>query len=189
MRRGYAACLFVLTIILLGCGGGDNGPPGGGGGGGPGYCVGSFIGGRAETGSTGLCNNCSVQMNAATVDDDETSFASLNFGIGGGQLIIRAVAPSGVTFPAEVDSGALMRFPSGSYPSVSVRFNTYREGASVDTLEGGASATFGGITGGGGDHYYQLSASGEFDTLEAVVELVGNQENISVLLYEFCGDR
>lgn len=178
-RRDFG---LMVSALLAGCGSGGDGN-------GTGYCQAGFVGGSSVTLSTAACNNCEVNNEGSpTIDGNAGSFATLTYGVGGGQLSLRAVAPAGTAFPAGANAGALMQFPGGTFTNVGVRFNSYRSGSPVGTAEGGEFTNVGSLRP-GMDHYYNVSPSGEFDTLEAVVSLSGNAEATDVRLYEFCGHR
>jgi hypothetical protein len=176
-----AAVLMGLALALSACGGTD----------GAGYCVGSFQGGSTSWG----CTSCSGVDPLDDEDDfqraiDNKSGTATSFGLGtGGQITITAKAPAGMSFPAGVDAGALMRFPTGSYASIGMQFNTYRNGVRVDSGKGNASAVGGTVSGAGQDTYYPFTTTGTFDTLEAVVSVSGNNGNVDFRLAELCGDR
>ena len=177
------AILALLASLLAACGGG--------GGGDSSFCVGSFQGGSTDW----SCTNCSGVDPLDDEDDfdpaiDNHSGTSQAFGLdGGGQIVIRAEAPAGMTFPSGVDAGALMRFPAGTYAEIGVRFNLYRNGVLVDEGVGGAVAAGGNVPGAGGKHYYTVEPTLEFDRIDAVVHVTGNIENAAFVMYEFCGDR
>lgn len=178
--RSLVSLAFIW--LLASCGGGADGA---------GYCVGSFEGGSTEWG----CTSCSGVDPLDDEDDfkpaiDNKSGTARGFGLGaGGQITIRATAPAGMSFPAGVDAGALMRFPTGNFASIGVQFNTYRNGVRVDSARGNASAVGGTVAGAGQDTYYPFTSTGAFDALEAVVSVSGNNSNVNFRLAEFCGDR
>lgn len=189
----FKVAILVTSLVVAGCGGGGGGGgSGGGNSGGSGYCVGSFLGGD----TTWSCNNCSgldpLDDNddfSPSIDDDSGSYTSFGISPGGGQVTVTAIAPSGTTFPAGVDAGALMRFPSGSFTNVGVRFNTYNNSTPVDSQAGGATTAVGNVPGAGSDTYYEITPSGGFTKLEAVITLSGNPDRADFRLYEFCGDK
>lgn len=183
MRQLKSAFCACVALMAGACGGGGDGSSGGGS---LGYCSGSFAGGLATVESA--CPVCSVDSPAASIDDNGQSFATITYGPSGGNVVIRASAPEGMTFPTGANAGALMRFPTGIFTSIGVRFNTYRDGQPVDTLSGGALTVVGSYDN-PNDNYLSLTTSGEIDTIEAVVTLSGNAQSESVRLYEFCGDR
>jgi hypothetical protein len=178
---------FGLLVLLAACGsGGSSDTPAAG------YCAGSFAGGSTSW----ACNNCGGldplddhDDFAPSIDNDAASYTSFSVGAGGGEVIVRAVAVDGHTFPADVDAGTLMRFPPGLFSSISVRFNTYNSSTPVDAQQGGSTAAAGNVAGAGSDTYYGLTSSDAFDTLEAVVSVSGNSEPAWFRLYEFCGDK
>ncbi|TAJ52312.1 MAG: hypothetical protein EPN60_03415 [Nevskiaceae bacterium] len=164
----------ALALLLAACGGGDGG-----------YCTGSFQGGDHNV----VCTNCSWDRPEAAIDNDPGSYASLIIGSGGGAVTLRGYAPEGLSFPANVDAGALMRFPPGNFVNTSVRFNSYNGNLPVDVLSGGGMAGYGEIPGAGSESYYQMFPLAGFDSLEAVITLSGNSEPVEVRVYELCGDR
>lgn len=189
MRAPMLVTVFLSTL-LSGCGGGGYGDGGSNSGGG--YCVGNFLGGSTNW----SCTNCSGLDPLDSVDDfdvaiDDNGYTYREFGIGsgGGQVTITATAPSNTAFPAGIDAGALMRFPTGTFSSIGVRFNTYNNGAPMDSQSGGQTATAGNVSGAGSDTYYEVNPLTPFDSVEAVVTVSGNAGSAVFRLYEFCGDK
>ena len=173
----------ALSSLVAACGGGEDGA---------GYCVGSFAGGSSTWG----CINCSGVDGAGdrtefdrSIDNNSNTGAAFSLGASSGEIEIDVRAPSGMSFPAGVDAGALIRFPQGTYPSISVRFNTYRGNVQVDSLQGGEGATVGNVPGAGQAVYYSVNPTLEFDRLEAVIEATGGAESAAFEVFEFCGDR
>ena len=177
----------AVAFALAACGGSGSGGSGSSGS----FCSAGFVGGSSSTQGTATCNNCTINGNGQTVDGSGSTFATLQYGINGGELVVRADAPDGTTFPAGSNAGALMLFPSAAsgFATVSVSFNTYRSGTPVDMSAGGNSASAGNIEGAGNDTFYSVSPSQEVDAIEAVVSLTGNSTNQAVRIYEFCGVR
>jgi len=173
-----------LTLALAGCSGGGSGGDGD-------FCLGTFEGGTTSWG----CNNCYGVDPLDDVADfdraiDNHSGTYRAFGLdSGGDMTIRAQAPAGMSFPAGVDAGALMRFPSGTFANISVRFNVYRDSDLVNSQAGGATAAAGNVPGAGEDYYYTVSPTMEFDRLDAVITVTGNNEPAWFRMIEFCGDH
>jgi hypothetical protein len=184
MMRAARATVLTLSVIVSGCSGGgagDDAPIGAA------YCAGNFFGGSAKS----FCINCTNESQSLdkAIDDSASTYAKLGIQPQGGQITVTATASEGTTFPTGADAGALMRFPTGTFLSIAVQFNTYLNGDPVDVLTGGDSAVGGTVSDAGTATFYSLEPSGAFDTLEAVVSVTGNMERAEFLLYEFCGDR
>lgn len=130
-----------VSLLLAACGGGDNG-----------YCAGSFLRGTTSSVASS-CPGCSVASEASAIDDQAGSFADLTFGVSGGQITLRATAPTGTTFQSGTRPGALMRFPPGNFTNVGVTFTLYRNGAPVSSGTGGAFTNVGQVDGAGNDTF------------------------------------
>lgn len=157
-----------------------------------GYCVGSLQGGSTSWSCTSCSGLDPLDDNedfAPAIDDKASTWREFSLGQGGSSITITAHAPADTAFPAGVDPGALIRFPEGTFASIGVSFNTYREGAPVDVQSGGATGVAGSVEDAGTPTYYSLTPIGEFDTVEAVITVSGNAEPAVFRVYEFCGDK
>ncbi|MDP3858601.1 MAG: hypothetical protein Q8Q73_12655 [Stagnimonas sp.] len=183
MKKQFVTALG-LSSLLAGCGVVDSGSSG--------YCAGSFQGGSTDW----SCLSCSGvdalagdQPFDVAIDNDAGTSRRFQLGGSGGEMTIRAFAPSDTVFPAGVRAGLLMRFPAGSYNGVSVRFNAYLGSTPVLSTGGGSFAVSGNVDGAGSDTFYQVSPTANFDSLEAVITIAGNAEQAEFSVNEFCGDR
>ncbi|MBI2383743.1 MAG: hypothetical protein HYV18_06720 [Gammaproteobacteria bacterium] len=169
--------------FLSACSGGDGSSSDNG----PDYCLAHFLDGTVTTNAAQDCSNCTVQSGSASIDDHGGTFASVIFGPGGGSVTVRATAPLGTLFSSGSNAGALMRFPSGVFENIGVRFTAYLAEAPVSF--GGEFTQHGNISGNGSDNYYAFKPAGEFDAIQATISLSGNSTNQVIRLNEFCGDR
>lgn len=138
---------------------------------------------------TTVCAGCDVQFPDKGIDGSGGSFLDITVPAGGGQITVRATAPSGRVFAGGANAGALINYPVGNYVPASVRFNTYRAGMPVDVMQGGTLSSSGQLDGAGQDTFYSVAAGGSIDSVEAVITLMGNVESKKIKVYELCGDR
>lgn len=153
-------------------------------------CVGSFLDGSYSA-SANACTICGSADPERTIDGSRSSYGSRYQT--SGTYSLRAVAPSGVIFPAGNFAGALMRIPVGYSPGTTWTISTYLGGVPQES-RGPANASGGNPANPTGeDDYYGFIASSSFDSVE--VSMAGgttdtvNISNTPVRIYEFCGQR
>jgi hypothetical protein len=176
MRLGF---LVAGAFALAGCSGGGDGS------GGAGYCVGTFEGGGTEFGCTQCSGVDPFSGNplAAAIDNNSGTYHA--FGLGAsGSITIRITAPDGMSFPAGVDAGALIRFPAGI--GVTASYSLYNGSSPVAATSGGTIANGTAPAGAGSAQYYAVTPAATFDRLDLSISTV---QPADFLLYEACGDR
>lgn len=150
------------------------------------YCLAHFLDGATQAD----CPDCVTQDYDVVIDDDGSTFVEMAFAPGGtGTATVRATAPFGTTFNSGSNAGALARFPNGAYENIGIRFQTYLSGVNVTGGTNGEFTATGNVSGNGSDKYYAFSPNSEFDAIEVILNLGGNDERAIVRLYEICADR
>ena len=177
LRRNAALAAGLGAGLLAGCGGA---------GGDGGYCVGSFQGGSTSFSCT-TCNGPDVfEENpfAAAIDNKASTNRFFGFSTGGGTITISIRAPSGMSYPAGANAGALIRFPAGV--PVTASYNLYYLGAAVPSTSGATIATAGSPNGAGSATYYPVKPGATIDRIDLSVSSSAAAE---FQLHEMCGDR
>ncbi|PWN54742.1 hypothetical protein DEH80_16120 [Abyssibacter profundi] len=167
--------------MLTACGGG-----GGSDSAGADFCLAHFLGGTTQ----GNCPDCSSSNFSAVADDNGGTFVEVRFAPGGsGQATVRATAPAGTVFNSGGNAGALAQFPAGQYENIGIRFQTYLGGVNNTVGTNGEFTVNGNISGNGAATYYSFNPNADFDAIEVVLSLGGNNSPAVVRLHEICGDR
>ena len=175
------ALAVVVTSTLAACSGGGGSESGG-----EKFCLAHFLDGSTQ----GNCPDCSSNDFSAVADDHGGTFVELRFEPGGsGQATVRATAPAGTVFNSSGNAGALAQFPAGQFQNIGIRFQTYLAGTNNTIGTNGEFTANGNISGNGGAKYYAFNPNSDFDAIEAVVSLGGNNAPATVRLYEICADR
>lgn len=182
MRTFRPGFVIALAFATAGCGGG-----GGNGVDGLGYCSGTFEGGNTSFSCTS-CNGPDIFEDnpfALSIDNNASSHRAFGF-TGGGSINITIQAPSGMSFPAGADAGALILFPAGV--PVTASFTLYNGNAPVAATSGSTIASGAPPAGAGSATYYSVVPASTIDRIELAVSASGTG-GTDFHLNEVCGDR
>lgn len=175
------ATLLGLVTALVGCSGGGDSAGGGG------YCVGTFEGGDTGFGCTSCSGVDPFVDNPLPEAIDNNGRTYRGFGLDtNGSITITVAAPAGMSFPAGVDAGGLIRFPAGT--PVSASYSLFNDNAPVVATSGATIAAGNTPPGAGSDTYYPVIPSATIDEIQLQISVTGNLSRAEFRLYEMCGD-
>ncbi len=157
-----------------------------------GYCAKSFVGGDTDW----SCINCGgvdalddADNFSRAIDNRASTGRAFTLGSPGGMMQVVARAKPGKVFDAGSLAGVLVRYPSGTYLTVTATVTAYRDGQQVSlTSVGGENTVVGNIEAGYEDVFYSTVPAEEFDSVELTSSITGQAGPAEIEVKEFCGD-